>query len=144
MGLFRPEMADQARSCLEMMDFEGKDMLMARLAEQGGLQRQVEELKGRLQQLGQVVDRLRGTKMCIRDRHHGQAVLLADGHLETFCPILFQGQGQARELHQLAGQLRRHARRIQRRHLVAGRIGGHFLLGCLLYTSKPGRPPPPP
>ena len=61
MGLFRPEMADQARSCLEMMDFEGKDMLLARLAEQGGLQRQVEELKGRLQQLGQVVDRMKGT-----------------------------------------------------------------------------------
>lgn len=37
MGLFRPEMADQARSCLEMMDFEGKDMLLARLEEQGGL-----------------------------------------------------------------------------------------------------------
>ena len=61
MGLFRPEMADQARSCLEMMDFEGKDMLLARLEEQGGLQRQVEELKGRLQQLGQVVDRMKGT-----------------------------------------------------------------------------------
>ena len=61
MGLFRPEMADQARSCLEMMDFEGKDMLLARLVEQGGLQRQVEELKGRLQQLGQVVDRMKGT-----------------------------------------------------------------------------------
>lgn len=64
MGLFRPEMADQARSCLEMMDFEGKDMLLARLEEQGRLQRQVEELKGRLQQLGQVVDRMKGTTHC--------------------------------------------------------------------------------
>ena len=63
MGLFRPEMADQARSCLEMMDFEGKDMVLAKISERGGLQRQVEELKVRLQQLGQAVDRLSGTSI---------------------------------------------------------------------------------
>lgn len=63
MGLFRPEMADQARSCLEMMDFEGKDIVLAKISERGGLQRQVEELKVRLQQLGQAVDRLSGTSI---------------------------------------------------------------------------------
>ena len=37
MGLFRPEMADQARSCLEMMDFEGKDMVLAKISQAGRL-----------------------------------------------------------------------------------------------------------
>lgn len=63
MGLFRPEMAEQARSCLEMMDFEGKDQVLARIGAQGALQAQVVELKTRLQQLGQVVDALRGTSI---------------------------------------------------------------------------------
>ena len=61
LGFFAPQNADAALAALEMMDFEGKDMLLARLEEQGRLQRQVEELKGRLQQLGQVVDRMKGT-----------------------------------------------------------------------------------
>ena len=35
MRLFEPQMADQALMVLEMMDFEGKDKLMQRIAEQG-------------------------------------------------------------------------------------------------------------
>ena len=37
MGLFRPEMADQARSCLEMMDFEGIEKVRQRVRQNGTL-----------------------------------------------------------------------------------------------------------
>jgi len=61
MGLFRPEMADQARCCLEMMSFEGKESVLKLIDTQQGLHQQVQELQARLQQLGQIVDQLQGT-----------------------------------------------------------------------------------
>ena len=37
LGFFNPQMADQALLCLEMMDFDGKDQIMQRIAQNGTL-----------------------------------------------------------------------------------------------------------
>lgn len=37
MGFLNPQMADQALMCLEMMDFDGKDMIMQKISKNGGL-----------------------------------------------------------------------------------------------------------
>jgi len=41
MGIFDPQRADQALMCLEMMDFEGKDDLQRRVAQQAAMQRRL-------------------------------------------------------------------------------------------------------
>ncbi len=51
LGFFRPELADQALAALEMMDFEGRDAMKRRLAENGGLRRRLEQTEARLQGL---------------------------------------------------------------------------------------------
>ncbi len=55
MGFFNPQMADQALSCMEMMDFDGKDQLMARVSEAGGMQKQVEEMQQQMLQLAMAI-----------------------------------------------------------------------------------------
>ena len=37
MGFFNPQMADQALMCMEMMEFEGKDALLQKVSQNGGL-----------------------------------------------------------------------------------------------------------
>ena len=55
MGFFNPEMADQALSCMEMMDFDGKDQIIARISEAGGMQKQLQEMQGQMLQLASAV-----------------------------------------------------------------------------------------
>ena len=57
MGFFNPQMSDQALSCIEMMDFDGKDALMQRIGENGTLQKQVAQLQ---QQMGQMAAQMQG------------------------------------------------------------------------------------
>ena len=43
LGFFNPQMADQALMCLEMMEFDGKDSLMQRIAEQAQLWQKLQQ-----------------------------------------------------------------------------------------------------
>ena len=43
MGFFQPQMADQAVMCLEMMDFEGKEVLLQRISRNAVLQRKLQQ-----------------------------------------------------------------------------------------------------
>lgn len=52
-GFFNPQMADQALACLDMMDFERKDFIMQKIAENGGMAQQ-------MMMLAQMVDSLTG------------------------------------------------------------------------------------
>ena len=61
MGFFRPDMADQALSCMEMMDFEGKDAVMNRVAQNGTLYQMVQQLQQQVIQLAAIVDAQNGT-----------------------------------------------------------------------------------
>lgn len=40
-GFFNPNMADQALLCLDMMDFDGKDAIMQKISQQGGMLQQM-------------------------------------------------------------------------------------------------------
>ena len=60
-GFFRPDMADQALACLEMMQFDGKDKIMSRIAENGTLFQHVQMLQQQMLQLATIVDKTQGT-----------------------------------------------------------------------------------
>ena len=63
MGFFNPEMADQALACMDMMDFDGKDTVTQRIAQNGTLFQQVQQLQGQLIKMAQIVDMDRGTNL---------------------------------------------------------------------------------
>lgn len=62
-GFFNPEMADQALACMDMMDFEGKDSVTARVAQNGTLFQRVQQLQQQVLQLAAVVDAQNGTSI---------------------------------------------------------------------------------
>lgn len=62
-GFFNPEMADQALACMDMMDFEGKDSVTARIAQNGTLFQRVQQLQQQVLQLAAVVDAQNGTSI---------------------------------------------------------------------------------
>ena len=62
-GFFNPQMADQALACLEMMDFDRKQFVMQRIAQNGTMYQQLLMLQQQLLQMAQVVDQTQGTNM---------------------------------------------------------------------------------
>lgn len=59
-GFFNPQMTDQALACLEMMDFEGRDSVMDRIRQNGGMYEQMLNMQQQMLQLAQMVDQLSG------------------------------------------------------------------------------------
>lgn len=59
-GFFNPEMADQALACLDMMDFDRKQFIMAKIAENGGMYQQMLMMQQQMMQLGAMVDQAHG------------------------------------------------------------------------------------
>ena len=69
-GFFNPQMADQALTCLEMMDFDRKQFIMQRIAQNGGMfqqmlmmQQQMLMMQQQMIGLAQMVDQAKGTNM---------------------------------------------------------------------------------
>ena len=62
-GLFNPQMADQALTCLEMMDFDRKQFIMQRIAQNGGMFQQMMAMQQQMIALAQMVDQVKGTNM---------------------------------------------------------------------------------
>ena len=62
-GFFAPQMADQALSCLEMMDFDRKQELMDRIQQNGTLLQMVQAMQQQMLQMAQIIDADRGTNM---------------------------------------------------------------------------------
>ena len=62
-GFFHPQMADQALICLDMMDFDRKQFVMQKIAQNGGLHRQLTAAREQLLQLAKLVDESRGTDL---------------------------------------------------------------------------------
>ena len=62
-GFFNPQMADQALACLDMMDFDRKQFIMQRIAENGGMYQQMVMMQQQMLQLAQMVDKDRGTNL---------------------------------------------------------------------------------
>ena len=62
-GFFDPAAADQALACMDMMDFEGKDFVVGKIARNQTLYQQLQQTQSALVQLAQAVDRMQGTNL---------------------------------------------------------------------------------
>ena len=62
-GFFNPQMADQALACLDMMDFDRKQFVMQKIAQNGGMYQQMLMMQQQMLQLAQIVDQVKGTNL---------------------------------------------------------------------------------
>lgn len=62
-GFFNPQMADQALACLDMMDFDRKQMVMQKISQNGTMYQQILQLQQQVVMLAQLVDQSRGTNL---------------------------------------------------------------------------------
>lgn len=62
-GLFNPQMADQALACLDMMDFDRKQFIMQRIAQNGGMYQQMLMMQQQMLGMAQHLDALQGSNM---------------------------------------------------------------------------------
>ena len=62
-GFFNPQMADQALVCMDMMDFDRKQFVMQKIAQNGGMYQQMLMMQQQMMMLAQMVDQDRGTNL---------------------------------------------------------------------------------
>ena len=62
-GFFNPQMADQALACLDMMDFDRKQFIMQKIAQNGGMYQQMMMMQQQMLALAQMVDEARGSNI---------------------------------------------------------------------------------
>ena len=55
-GFFNPQMADQALACLDMMDFDRKQFVMQKIAQNGGMYQQMLIMQQQMLQMAQMID----------------------------------------------------------------------------------------
>lgn len=60
-GFFNPQMADQALTCIDMMDFDRKQFIMQKIAQNGGMYQQMLMMQQQMMLLANMVDESRGT-----------------------------------------------------------------------------------
>jgi hypothetical protein len=60
-GFFNPQIADQALACLEMMDFDRKQFIMQKIAQNGTMYQMMMQMQQQMMMLGQMVDQAKGT-----------------------------------------------------------------------------------
>ena len=62
-GFFNPQMADQALACIDMMDFDRKEFIMQKIAQNGGMYQQMLQMQQQMLMLAQMVDQVKGTNL---------------------------------------------------------------------------------
>ena len=62
-GFFNPQIADQALACLDMMDFDRKEFIMQKIAQNGGMYQQMMQMQQQMMMLAQMVDQARGSNI---------------------------------------------------------------------------------
>lgn len=62
-GFFNPQMTDQALACLDMMDFDRKDFVMQKIAQNGGMYQQMLMMQQQMLALAQALDEAKGTNI---------------------------------------------------------------------------------
>lgn len=55
-GFFNPQMADQALTCLDMMDFDRKEFIMQKIAQNGGMYQQMLMMQQQMLQMAKMID----------------------------------------------------------------------------------------
>ena len=63
LGFFNPQMADQALACLDMMDFDRKQFIMQKIAENGGMYQQMLMMQQQMLAMAQALDQTNGSNM---------------------------------------------------------------------------------
>lgn len=59
-GFFNPQMADQALACIDMMEFHGKQMVVERIQQNGGMYQQMAQMMMQMQKMAEMIDQLTG------------------------------------------------------------------------------------
>ena len=59
-GFFAPQNADMALACLDMMDFDRKQFVMQKIAQNGGMYQQMMAMQQQMMMLGAMLDKYRG------------------------------------------------------------------------------------
>jgi hypothetical protein len=62
-GFFNPQMADQALACLDMMDFDRKQFIMQKIAQNGGMYQQMLMMQQQMLGMAQHIDAMQGSNM---------------------------------------------------------------------------------
>jgi hypothetical protein len=62
-GFFNPQMANQALACIDMMDFDRKEFIMQKIAQNGGMYQQMLQMQQQMVMLAQMVDEQRGSNL---------------------------------------------------------------------------------
>ena len=62
-GFFNPQIADQALACLDMMDFDRKQFIMQKIAQNGGMYQQMMQMQQQMMMLARMVDQARGSNI---------------------------------------------------------------------------------
>lgn len=93
-GFFNPQMADQALACLDMMDFDRKQFIMQKIAQNGGMYQQMLMMQQQMLQMAQLVDRANGTNM---------AEQVASGITGAPAPAIVDGWQSAENTEALGG-----------------------------------------
>lgn len=60
-GFFNPQLADQALACLDMMDFDRKQFVMQKIAQNGGMYNQMLMMQQQMLMLAQIADKATGS-----------------------------------------------------------------------------------
>jgi len=55
LGFFNPQLSDQALATIQMMDFEGKDMVEQRISQNGTMFQQIQQMQAQMQQMAAVI-----------------------------------------------------------------------------------------
>jgi hypothetical protein len=81
-GFFNPQIADQALACLDMMDFDRKQFIMQKIAQNGTMYQQMMAMQQQMVMLAQMVDSYRGSNIAeqlMAQFGGGQPVVPIDG-----------------------------------------------------------------
>ena len=62
-GFFNPQMSDQALACLDMMDFDRKQFIMQKIAQNGTMYQQILMMQQQMLTLAQIVDKYEGSNI---------------------------------------------------------------------------------
>lgn len=63
LGFFNPQLADQALACIEMMEFEGKDMVIQKIQQNGLMYQKIQQMEVQMAQMRNLIAQLTGQNM---------------------------------------------------------------------------------
>lgn len=63
MGFFNPELSDQALCAVDLMDFEGKEMVRQKISRNGALLQTVQQMQLQMQKMAAIIDAQNGTSV---------------------------------------------------------------------------------